>query len=48
MIEDVGLFEIGLKQSFPYEIRTQVFKIKVEDIDKIKATWRLRRNMDAR
>jgi len=38
MIEDVGLFGIGLKQPSLYEIRTQVIKAEVEDIDKIKAT----------
>jgi len=38
MIEKVGSFRVGLKQPSPYEISTQVLKVEVEDIDKIKAT----------
>ena len=38
MIEEVGSFGIGLKQSSLYEISTWVLKIEVEDTDKIKMT----------
>ena len=38
MIEEVRSFEICLKQLSPYETSTQVLKVEVEDIDKIKAT----------
>ena len=31
MIEEVGLFGIGLKQPSPYEISTRVLKAEVED-----------------
>ena len=32
------MYGIGLKQPFPYEIRAQVLKAEVEDINKIKTT----------